>query len=245
MNYLLWDLFGPATWPGWLAVSAVILHISHRRALAHAAVGMSATLFVLFGLSPLSFWLIHSLEDRYPIPELATAPANILVLTGGEHLYASERAGTLEVKGGGDRAMRGAELAHRYPGAHLWVAGNGGGPSKPASDTGMHRLWWERVGIAPTRITEIKGTPNTCANLAGYAQAKTNGTTLLVTSAAHMRRAILCGEKQGLPLVPYPVDFQTGEHSYWSGDIIGNLDRVQSAMKEYVGIALYRLQGRI
>ena len=245
MNYLLWDLFGPATWPGWLTVAAVVLHLLHRATLARAAIGLSATLFVLFGLTPISFWMIHSLEDRYPIPKLARPPANILVLTGGEHLYASARAGTLEVKGGGDRAMRGAELAHRYPAARLWVAGNGGGPMKPASDTGMHRLWWERVGIAPARITEIEGTPNTCANLGGYAAVKPDGTTLLITSAAHMRRAMLCGKKQGLSLIPYPVDFQAGEHSYWSGDIIGNFDRVQSAMKEYVGIALYRLQGRI
>ena len=71
---------------------------------------------------------------------------------------------------------------------------------------------------------------------------------LLVTSAFHMRRAQRLFEREGLKVLPFPVDFKARGH--WAGPIWGDpmmwvptarhLDDSSRALREWIGRLVYR-----
>jgi uncharacterized SAM-binding protein YcdF (DUF218 family) len=78
---------------------------------------------------------------------------------------------------------------------------------------------------------------------------------LLVTSAAHMPRSLQIFQKQGVDAIPAPTDFLVTQQelqepqSTPQGRILSglpeaeNLQRFTRALKEYIGILIYRLRG--
>ena len=74
---------------------------------------------------------------------------------------------------------------------------------------------------------------------------------LLVTSAAHMPRAMGAFRQVGFPVEAYPVDWQTegGNAPWWhrlmpSRHIMGGWGAFDDAAKEWVGLVAYRLAGQ-
>ena len=70
---------------------------------------------------------------------------------------------------------------------------------------------------------------------------------LLVTSAFHMPRAVPCFRKLGMQVTPVPTDYQSGwEHPEpplgWLPDA-EHLFRSKFALKEWLGLIVYRLRG--
>ncbi|MCS6968975.1 MAG: YdcF family protein [Cytophagales bacterium] len=72
---------------------------------------------------------------------------------------------------------------------------------------------------------------------------------ILVTSAFHMPRAVLCFRKQGIEVLPFAADFYSEDRFYDIGRILlpstTALDRWGILFKEWVGIATYWLMGYI
>ena len=78
---------------------------------------------------------------------------------------------------------------------------------------------------------------------------------LLVTSALHMPRAVMVFKKQGLDVIPAPTDFNVTENTDQTTKQLlidfltkilpspENLDTTTRAIKEYLGIVIYRLRG--
>jgi uncharacterized SAM-binding protein YcdF (DUF218 family) len=72
------------------------------------------------------------------------------------------------------------------------------------------------------------------------------GPWLLVTSATHMLRSVKIFEKQGIQIIPIPVDYQTANTLQWrefnltEGAFLWN-----RLLHEYIGIVAYKLTGKI
>ncbi|NLW71329.1 MAG: YdcF family protein, partial [Chloroflexi bacterium] len=79
---------------------------------------------------------------------------------------------------------------------------------------------------------------------------------LLVTSAMHMPRSVALFEKQGFEVIPLPVDFSVTQNDSaekqnggWVNRVLNvipsasNLALTTSALKEYLGMLIYTLQG--
>ncbi len=74
-----------------------------------------------------------------------------------------------------------------------------------------------------------------------------NANCLLITSAWHMRRSIACYRKAGVEFIPFSVDFVT-EKDRWAPENSIIPDRMgfyfwEMLVKEWVGMAMYKLQG--
>jgi uncharacterized SAM-binding protein YcdF (DUF218 family) len=72
---------------------------------------------------------------------------------------------------------------------------------------------------------------------------------IMVTSAFHMRRAMLCFRKQGIEALPFPADFYSEDRFFDIGRMTVPsavaIDRWNILLKEWTGIVVYRLAGYI
>lgn len=245
-NYAIWGLFGPATWPAWLAFLALVAAYlpERRRRWSRRLLTASVGIFILFAVLPLGDWLARPLEQRYPAVEsFAAPPAHIVVLAGSEDLGGSVLAGRPEITGAGDRLVQGAVLARSHTDARLWIVG--GVRRFERADVEVARAIWLDLGVPDSQIGIIDGTLDTCANARGVADRRLKGAMTLVTSALHMPRAVACFEAYGLEPVPYPVDYiirAPGPSGALT--LLGNLRRTDDALHEWIGLAVYRLRGR-
>ncbi len=242
MNYLLWGLFGPVTWPLWFAVIAAAALLTGHVRLAHRAIWIAALMGICLAFLPLGPLLMHSLERHYPPAPPPAKIDHILVLAGGEDLQASLWSKRIELTAGGDRVVNAVLAARENPEAQLWTVGYGDSARNAANDTQLIAAFWQDSGIAAGRIHQLPNTADTCANTRAFSAA---GNVLLITSAFHMPRAMACARAAGLAVIPYPVDYRSRPGIRFSPDVIGNLENLNLAAHEYVGMAWYRLTGRI
>jgi uncharacterized SAM-binding protein YcdF (DUF218 family) len=65
---------------------------------------------------------------------------------------------------------------------------------------------------------------------------------ILVTSACHMKRAIMSFRKVGVEVLPVPSNFRTWKNKRygWESYLPGNFDDANTAIHEYLGLIFYR-----
>ena len=249
MNYLLWSLLGPASWHVWLVLLTAAALVFERWTLARRAALLAATVVIALQVLPTGFWMMERLESRYPTPaEVPADVSDIVVLAGAERLFASSASGRIEFNQHGERVAEALALAHRLPRAKLWIVG-GVSRATGARDVDWTLDFWRRAGIPAARTDIIAGTFDTCGNAHGIAGRLPGRRVLLVTSGFHMQRAMACMQAAGVDAIAYAVDRQGWSApslaDAFSRDLTANLDRADLALHEYVGIAYYRLTGRI
>lgn len=257
---LVWLLIRPESWlAGFFLIGILALWTGRLRA---AKVFLTTGLLALLaiGILPLGLLLIAPLEARHaPAPALETV-AGIIVLGGGEEADRWAASGEIALNEAGERFLAGIALAHRFPEARLVFTG--GTPSLigagPATKT-LAETIFAAGGIAPDRIVIEDRARNTAENArltrALLAAPGADRTTdpegggapwILVTSAFHMPRAMASFKAAGWDnLTPWPTDFRAGVFRARIGwHLARNLDELNLAAKEWVGILAYRLTGR-
>ena len=65
---------------------------------------------------------------------------------------------------------------------------------------------------------------------------------ILITSAAHMPRAVGIFRNVGWSVIPYPVAYKSDDD--YRGDLTGALGIVDSAVREWAGLIAYRILDR-
>ena len=204
--------------------------------------GLTAVLLFVT-VAPVHSWISRPLEDRFARPAaLPDRIDGILVLGGIVQRPIADERGALTVNESAERLMVPAALAIRYPEARLVISGRG-------EDHPVVSAWLAQIGLDPARIEYESAARNTFEN-ALFAQRKVRPgpeeVWLLVTSAQHMPRAVGVFRKIGWPVVPYPVDYRTGdaETSWAWPDSAANLSAIGVALKEWVGLLAYYLLDR-
>ena len=209
-----------------------------------------ATLLIM--AFPLGYLLLTGLESRYPANPAVTRVDDIIVLGGGEALPPYRRWGGVEVNDAGERLIEGAILARRFPDARLvytggvGTLGDHGGNGDPSA---INHDAWVALGVASERIVLERASRDTSENASmtrDLLQPGPGQVHLIVTSAFHMPRAMESFARAGWTgLVAWPVDFRSGRlglRPTWQLD--QNLSDIDVALKEYVGLLVYRMAGK-
>jgi uncharacterized SAM-binding protein YcdF (DUF218 family) len=69
---------------------------------------------------------------------------------------------------------------------------------------------------------------------------------LLITSASHMYRSVKIFEKQGIAVIPVPVDYQTASSLNWTSFNLGEgAQNWNSLVHEGIGLLAYWATGKI
>ena len=218
------------------------------RALAFA----SLIVLAILGLSPVGNALIIPLEERFPRWDATrAAPDGIIVLGGAISPDVSSARGEVALNEAAERLTVVAELARRYPDARIVFSGGSGALIyDEGAEAPLALRLLESLGIPRARITLEDRSRNTVENAVlskAIAQPKPGERWLLVTSAHHLPRAVGVFRKAGFPVEAYPVDWRTRgpEDALRPFASVGDgLRRSDTAVREWVGLAVYWLTGR-
>lgn len=222
-----------------LGVALVILWCRRRdrkRMLTVALVGY--VLLWLASFSPVADALLSPLEDW--APELSEPPRDVpaLVVLGAGGSHSLSRCG------------RAAQLYR--PDVHKVVLVTGGrhDPLDPFEADKMYD-WLVLLGVPATAIVKEPDSQSTfenAVNSAAILRQRGIGKVLLVTDAAHMRRAAACFQKQGIEVVPGPCERITKGRSHGPDYYLPTAYAAKDtdhALREWIGMVWYWLRGRI
>ncbi len=140
-------------------------------------------------------------------------------------------------------------LALRYPDAKVLISGGDSAiVPRGLSEADATRRLLVEDGLDPRRIlaeTRSRDTYENAVYSKELAQPQPGQIWVLVTSANHMPRAVGCFRAVAFDVIPYPVDYDTGPDAQAIFDFAGNLRILGWATHEWIGLADYRLRGRI
>jgi uncharacterized SAM-binding protein YcdF (DUF218 family) len=233
-------------------VLGAILLVTRYAVLGRKLLATSAVLLALCGFSPVGKLLILPLEQRFPPWDPSRgAPDGIVVLGGGIEPDLSAAHGRPILDHSGDRLVAAAELARQYPNVRIVYSGGNanlvGDDSAKEADYALSML--ESLGVAKARLTAERLSRNTVENaefVKTVANPKEGERWLLVTSAFHMPRSIGLFRRAGFKVEAYPVDWRASPSQAlsFSSVAMNGLERTEVAMREWIGLAAYRLTGK-
>lgn len=202
--------------------------------------------------------LVQSLEWQH-LPPKTLPTADAIVILGGATKSAFPPRPGVDLSEAGDRVLYGAQL-YREGKAPIVISSGGrigwrgGGPSESADMAQILKT----VGVPSSAILQDPTSLNThenAVNVKKIMQERGIRRILLVTSAMHMPRSLRIFQRQGIDAIPAPTDFLVSEQEIEEPNsspqaIILSLmpdteriDRTTRALKEYIGMAVYRLRG--
>ncbi|MFZ6026670.1 MAG: YdcF family protein [Chloroflexota bacterium] len=260
MFVFLSKLLPPLVYPLGLALIAIPVAVFlQRKPRVQRTLLVAAWLVLLLGSNEfVSMALTRSVEWQYFPPE-EFPHAGAIVLLGGGTSPANYPRSTVELNGAGDRVVYAAWLYRQ--GAAPAILASGGAidwleTGKSAADDMAFLL--DLMGVPEEAIWLEENSRNTAENAAECAKIlRKKGITriILVTSAFHMPRSVPLFENQGFEVIPAPTDYSVTQADWDALTESGpgllvrllpsadNLAATSRVLKEYIGMAVYRLRG--
>lgn len=225
---------------------------------AFMAIALALMILLVASNGWVSRSLVRSLESQnIPAAELPNAEA--IVILGGSTKPAFPPRPSVDLSEEGDRILYGAQLYQQKKAPLVIVAGGriDWSASEPPEAEDMATIL-NLIGVPSAAIIQEANSLNTYENAVNVRQILNERgirRVLLVTSAIHMPRSLLVFKRQGVNAIPAPTDFlvtdneikeiQTTVQSTLL-NLVPDADRLHQftrALKEYVGLAVYRLRG--
>jgi uncharacterized SAM-binding protein YcdF (DUF218 family) len=209
-------------------------------------------LFLFFGYSPLSVFLLSEIENyiessKYPVQQLS----GVIVLGGSVNsgLESKER-NEVSLNSSAERLTKALEIYKKNPRLLILFSGSSGELKHQGwSETDMAKKFFLDQGVKIDNLIFENKSRNTFENIK-YSKdiiAKHKGTWGLITSASHMPRSFFTFKKQSLILEPISVDYKTGtSRMFWINfDISSGLSNWSIILHELIGISYYKITNKI
>jgi uncharacterized SAM-binding protein YcdF (DUF218 family) len=211
-------------------------------------------LLLLFSSHPVSQLLLRSLEDQYPQPPVESIPKAdaIVVLGGGTSRGPASPGQAPELAQSTDRLFFAARLFCSEKAPLVLFSGGtfsflGSRPQGSEAKVAAQLLKeWAVPNEAILLEAQSRNTRENALFSRQILQSRGAPHILLVTSAFHMPRASAAFWKLGFQVIPVPADFQPRDDE---GLLLSFLPDAQSlakselALKEWLGMLVYRLRG--
>jgi uncharacterized SAM-binding protein YcdF (DUF218 family) len=101
----------------------------------------------------------------------------------------------------------------------------------------------------PKRVAIDERSRDTCdspKHVLAQVKPRPQDAWILVTTAAHLPRAVACFRHAGWKVIPHPADYFVASNAWGTGAyrVATNLTILDFALHEWVGLVYYRLTGR-
>lgn len=220
---------------------------------------------LLVGWLPSSEFFLRALEDMVPKTNLAQISQDDLggiiilggAIEGGE--IAVDR-GEISIYSSAERVTKAFELIRRYPDLPFIFSGFSGRLSpKGISEADAFKQLIAEQGLSDQQAFYENQSRNTYENvlymkpmIAAIEAKEVNGEKfpskpwLLITSASHMYRSLKIFQKQGIAVIPVPVDYQTAQSLRWAKfDLDDGIQNWNKLVHEVIGLLAYWATGKI
>ena len=218
-------------------------------------------LFIV-GWLPTSEVLLRSIENLTPKVEpskdLASEVGGIIILggaiKGGE--IAVDR-GEVSIHSSAERVTKAFELIRKNPTLPYIFSGYSGRITpRGLSEADAFKQLIQEQGLSEQNAHYENQSRNTYENvlymkpiIQEFGSKDESGQLkpwLLITSASHMYRSVRIFQKQDLPVLPLPVDYQTANHLQWTEfDLVDGAQNWHDVVHELVGLFAYWITGKI
>jgi Uncharacterized conserved protein len=213
-----------------------------------AALVLFVTIFTTTGAVAL-----QRLEGVFPKP--ASDPdevACMIVLGGAVDTEVTTVRSEIELNQAADRFVEMARLARLFPDAKILVSGGDGSLSGTyEGDADSSARFLANMGVDTSRLVRentSRTTQENVANVQALMQEFRFSPCLLITSAFHMPRSIGLFRAAGIDVIPWPIDYRTSGRAQLGFDFTqptSNAQLTATAVREWLGLAAYRILGRI
>ena len=195
-------------------------------------------------------WMVLPLEDRFPRPSPPTHVDGVVVLGGALEMFVSADRGVPSLNAAAGRMTELVALARRYPDARIVFSGGYASLlSGGMTEADVTRELVVAMGVPAQRLlldSQARDTFENATYAKALAQPKPGEIWLLVTSAVHMPRSVGIFRKVGWDVVPWPVAYETPLRFAPAAlvPLAGKAQVLDDAGHEWVGLLVYRLEGR-
>ena len=252
MTLFLSKLLPIFVYPLGLVIVLGLFAFVRGKRIGRAALALALVLLWVASMPVLSNWATAQLEAEYPPVPIETLPhADVAIVLGGSIGQPLPPRITPDLSDAADRVLYAARIFRAgkvdrilVSGGNLpWEAG-----VKPESQLVSDLLI--EFGVRPDAIFQDADSRNThenAVNSAAIMHAQAWQSALLVTSGAHMQRALASFRHVGLNVIPAATDIRVVYPLYSSPlDFLPDasaLAQTTEAIKEWIGLAVYRVRG--
>nr|WP_210278982.1 MULTISPECIES: YdcF family protein [unclassified Rhizobium] len=197
-------------------------------------------------------YVVQGLEERFPHP--ATDPADLkcmIVLGGATQNEVTTARGGYEFDSAGDRLVEALRLSQKYPQARIVISGGDGSIGGTyEGDAVISERFFTALGIPRDRMVADTTSRTTFENAVNTKELLAqNGLSncLLITSGFHMPRSMGIFRRQGIDVVPWPVDYRSTGKETPGLDFTQpsrNAQLLATGLREWVGLVGYYAVGR-
>lgn len=248
---LIWILLNPVNLLLTLLCLSLVLLLTRWRRAGQRLMTVCVIILVVPSILPIGRALIAVLERQVPPAALPARVDGIVVLGGMVRLDLSGAVGQPVLNANAERLTMFVKLAKRYPQAKLLFTGGSGelfpGDIREA-DVAAQAI--RQYGLDPARVTFESHSRTTYENARlsyDLVAPKPDETWLLITSAAHMPRAVGTFRRAGWHVLPVPTSYLTKDLVAALSpqfDLTDGIDELYIAVREWIGLIAYRLMGR-
>ena len=244
-------LLEPLAQPYLLLGIALVLRWRRRRSAMRICLGLAVVLPLLYGLLPLSTPPLQRLENKYAMPDLGAGTIDGIIVLGGHTSpgWISDSRDQAQQNRAADRLTKGLMLHRQHATSTLIFSGFSGKLApKGWSEAETTRRLVAELGVSEAGIlyeTTSRNTFENAVNSLDVAVPQPGSRWVLITSAAHMPRAVGAFEAAGWKNIsPYPVDFRTAWQETGIFDLQRGIHNARRWLHEYTGLAVYWMTGR-
>ncbi|NBC71401.1 YdcF family protein [Paenibacillus sacheonensis] len=249
MIYLIKFAYGFLLLPGifvvLLGAAGIWLWIKRSKSQAIGAFAFALLLY-LCSIGAISDGIMRNLEHGYAPPSDVAGDV-IVVLGGGATDDTPDIDGEGNLYGSAGNRLLAAARLYRKTGLPILFSGG-----KVFADTGNEAEIAKRqligLQVPADRILVENRSLNTAQNAEFTGELLKNHhltKPILVTSAFHMKRSVLDFRKEGIAVVPYPVDYKVSLRASYSlnkwSPSSSAMDSISTCLKEYIGIMAAKL----
>ncbi len=237
-----------------ISCAGVIAALLHLRGISLACFSASILWLWVASMPAFAVWVLSTLERQsQPLPIVAVPVADVAIVIGGAIDQVHEPRTAPDLGPASNRVLYAARLFRAAKARRILVTG-GQMPWRPGrqAESELIRDLLVEWGVDAAAIEIATGGRNTYENALEIREMYNRrrfGSALLITSAAHMPPALAAFDKVGLPVIPAPNDLRA-VHGVsrtvlrWL-PLAAALEGTTNALKEWIGLIVYRWLGRV
>lgn len=199
-------------------------------------------------LVPVASFMLTPLEQRFPSPPLPADVHGIILLGGAQQPRLSHAYGQAALNERAERMTTFLALARRYPAAKLVASGGSADPLRPnLKEAETTRMFLIEQQFDVRRVlfeTRSRNTHENAVFSRQVAKPEPGETWLLITSAAHLPRAIGVFRKLEWTVLGVPCDYNAPPPTTPNLSLLGELRLIHHAAHEWLGLGVYYLAGK-